>query len=111
MRLILVRHGRPDEEDAVSPRDPPLNADGRRQAHSVADWLASEGVTRIVASPLRRAQQTAVPLAERLGLDMDQAFGVLRDYARARNLRLSELARGFIDGSQAITRPNPEHTT
>ena len=35
MRLILVRHGRPDEEDAVSPHDPPLNADGRRQAQMV----------------------------------------------------------------------------
>ena len=26
MRLILVRHGRPDEGDLDSPNDPPLNA-------------------------------------------------------------------------------------
>jgi hypothetical protein len=50
-------------------------------------------------------------LAERLGLDMDQAFNVLRDHARARNLRLSELARAFIDGTQNITRPNPGPAT
>ena len=56
-------------------------------------------------------EQAKGKLAERLGLDMDQAFNVLRDSARSRNLRLSELARGFIDGSQTITGPNPEHTT
>ena len=42
-------------------------------------------------------------LAERLGLDMDQAFGLLREYARARNLRLSDLAQAVIDGTQAVT--------
>jgi probable phosphoglycerate mutase len=68
MRLILVRHGRPDEDDAETPHDPPLNEEGWRQARLVARLLEPEGVTRIVASPLRRAQQTAGPLAERLGL-------------------------------------------
>src|SRR5271156_3114645 len=75
MRLILVRHGRPDEDDAVAPNDPPLNADGWRQAHAVADLLSGEGITRIVASPLRRARQTAEPLAERLGLPIDRRGG------------------------------------
>ncbi len=68
MRLILIRHGRPDEDDADAPHDPPLNADGRRQAQAAARLLETEGVTRIVASPLQRARQTAGPLAERLGL-------------------------------------------
>jgi GAF domain-containing protein len=54
-------------------------------------------------------EQAKGKLAERLGLDMDQAFNVLRDYARARNLRLSELARAFIDGTQTIASPDPEH--
>jgi broad specificity phosphatase PhoE len=75
MRLILVRHGRPDEDDAVSPNDPPLNADGWRQAHAVADLLAGEGITRIVASPLQRAHQTAEPLAERLRMPIDTIGG------------------------------------
>ena len=71
MRLILVRHGRPDEDDAETPNDPPLNADGWRQARAAARLLRSEGVTRIIASPLRRARQTAEPLAERLGLPIE----------------------------------------
>jgi ANTAR domain len=55
-------------------------------------------------------EQAKGKLAERLGLDMDQAFNLLRDYARNRNLRLSDLAQAFIDGSEnvadpAVTRP------
>ena len=71
MRLILVRHGRPDENDAETPNDPPLNDDGWRQARAVARLLEIEDVTRIVASPLQRARQTAEPLAERLGLRVE----------------------------------------
>ena len=48
-------------------------------------------------------EQAKGKLAERLGLDMDQAFGLLREYARARNLRLSDLAQAVIDGTQAVT--------
>jgi transcriptional regulator with GAF, ATPase, and Fis domain len=48
-------------------------------------------------------EQAKGKLAERLGLDMDQAFNLLRDFARARNLRLSDLAQAFIDDSETIT--------
>ncbi len=102
MRLILVRHGRPDEEDAFSPHDPPLNADGRRQARAVADWLAGEGVTRIVASPLRRAQQTAVPLAERLGLPIDTIDGWAEADRATMRYRSTETLRA--EGGEAWDR-------
>ena len=48
-------------------------------------------------------EQAKGKLAERLGLDMEQAFNLLRDSARSRNLRLSELARAFIDGTDTLT--------
>jgi transcriptional regulator with GAF, ATPase, and Fis domain len=48
-------------------------------------------------------EQAKGKLAERLGLDMDQAFSLLREYARTRNLRLSDLAQAFIDGSETVT--------
>ena len=48
-------------------------------------------------------EQAKGKLAERLGLDMDQAFSLLRDHARARNRRLSDLAQAFIDGSETLT--------
>jgi AmiR/NasT family two-component response regulator len=47
-------------------------------------------------------EQAKGKLAERLGLEMDQAFSLLRKYARARNLRLSDLAQAFIDGSETV---------
>jgi GAF domain-containing protein len=52
-------------------------------------------------------EQAKGKLAERLGIDMDHAFTLLRDQARNRNLRLSDLARAFVDGTQAI----PVHAT
>ncbi len=48
-------------------------------------------------------EQAKGKLAERFGLDMAQAFSLLRDHARARNRRLSELAQAFIDGSEPLT--------
>jgi transcriptional regulator with GAF, ATPase, and Fis domain len=50
-------------------------------------------------------EQAKGKLAERLGLDMSQAFSLLRDHARARNLRLSDLAQSFVDGSEPLTSP------
>jgi transcriptional regulator with GAF, ATPase, and Fis domain len=50
-------------------------------------------------------EQAKGKLAERLGLDMDQAFGLLRDQARTSNRRLSDLAQGFVDGTEALTGP------
>ena len=48
-------------------------------------------------------EQAKGKLAERYGLDMDQAFRLLRDHARNNNLRLADLAQTFIDGT--ITLP------
>lgn len=47
-------------------------------------------------------------LAERGGVDMDAAFGLLRGYARRNNRRLAELARAVVDGADtaAIVHPH-----
>jgi hypothetical protein len=42
-------------------------------------------------------EQAKGKLAERLGLNVDQAFNLLRDIARNRNLRLADLAQAFVD--------------
>ena len=51
-------------------------------------------------------EQAKGKLAERLGVDMDQAFSLLRDRARTSNRRLSDLAQAFIDGKETLTGPN-----
>ena len=55
-------------------------------------------------------EQAKGKLAERLGVDMDQAFSLLRDRARTSNRRLSDLARAFVDGTETLADSNPSKT-
>jgi transcriptional regulator with GAF, ATPase, and Fis domain len=50
-------------------------------------------------------EQAKGKLAERLGVDMDQAFTLLRDRARTSNRRLSDLAQALVDGTDTLTGP------
>lgn len=71
MELLLIRHGRPARTHAAEgPADPPLTDLGYRQAEALAAWLAEEGVEAVYASPLRRARETAEPVAAKLGLTL-----------------------------------------
>ena len=45
-----------------------LSPDGEQMALTTADWFVGRDVTHLAASPLERAQQTAGPIAEALGL-------------------------------------------
>ena len=93
MRLLLVRHGRPDEGHALHAKDPPLRDDGRVQAEAVAALLAREGVTHVVSSPLRRARETAAPLAARLQVPVQ----VIDGWAEAdRHLRGNAELEGLL---------------
>lgn len=47
-------------------------------------------------------EQAKGMLAERLGVDMDQAFGLLRRQSRNDNRRLSELAQAIVDGKEQV---------
>ncbi len=73
MKLIMIRHGLPErvETQDGTPADPGLSQLGERQARRVAAWLAPETIDRIYVSPLKRAQQTASPLAESKNLKPD----------------------------------------
>jgi broad specificity phosphatase PhoE len=67
----LLRHGEVYNPDRVLYGRLPgfrLTELGERQATAAAEWLAEHDIGYLVSSPLERAQQTAAPLAERLGL-------------------------------------------
>ena len=70
---MIVRHARPVREVAAEggSADPVLAELGHRQAEAAAQYLAGEGIDHIVASSMKRAVQTAEPLAARLGLDVE----------------------------------------
>jgi 2,3-bisphosphoglycerate-dependent phosphoglycerate mutase len=77
VELVLVRHALPERVEASGrPADPPLSELGRRQAQALARWLAPEPVHALYVSPLRRALETAGPVAEITGLDPVVAEGV-----------------------------------
>jgi broad specificity phosphatase PhoE len=64
-RLVLVRHGEPEGaagERLVGSGDPVLSAAGREQLRQARAALASQVVDLVVASPLRRAFQSATLL-------------------------------------------------
>lgn len=66
--LYLVRHADalPGPETVIPGGGydtQPLSELGRRQAEAVGDWLAGVNFAAIYASPLRRTQETASPLA------------------------------------------------
>lgn len=77
MELILVRHGEPAwERDGRGRNDPDLTDRGHTQAAAVARRLADPDdlpalgpVDLLLASPARRAQQTAAPISESLAMD------------------------------------------
>ena len=70
MEVLLIRHGEPEwVREGLSVDDPPLTPRGRQQADALADWCTHERIDEVWVSPLRRAQQTAAPMADRLGLE------------------------------------------
>ncbi len=74
-----------------------LHERGMRHGEILNEQLQAALDSRVII------EQAKGILAERLGLDMDRAFGLLRDFARSRNLRLSGLAGALVDGTQNLT--------
>jgi 2,3-bisphosphoglycerate-dependent phosphoglycerate mutase len=77
VELLLIRHALPLRvELEEGPADPELSGEGWGQAGKLAAWLASEHLDAVYTSPLRRAVQTAEPLAEVTGLRAVVADGL-----------------------------------
>ncbi len=64
--LYLIRHGHASAGFAEA-HDPGLDEVGQAQAETVAQELAPLGPLPLIASPLRRARETAAPLEVRWG--------------------------------------------
>ncbi len=121
MQLYIIRHAQSTNNALTDQRhrvcDPALTELGTRQAEVLARHLASDtdrpalagqcdqapgyGITRLYCSPMRRALQTAVPVARALGLqpevwiDIHEYGGVWLDHGDE---------RGPV-GYPGITRP------
>jgi probable phosphoglycerate mutase len=78
VELLIVRHARPEAETRPEGEvaDPPLSDIGLLQAQVTADLLAGEDIDHVVTSTMRRAVETAIPLARILGLDPEPLSGL-----------------------------------
>jgi len=71
-RLVLVRHGEPDESmegRCYGSLDVPLSAAGLRRAAAVGETLRSHEIEAVYSSPLQRAFDTARAVASAHGLE------------------------------------------
>jgi 2,3-bisphosphoglycerate-dependent phosphoglycerate mutase len=116
MDLLLIRHGLPLHVERADgePADPPLSEVGRAQAERMARWLEHERIDRLYSSPLRRAIETAEPLARLKCLEVEIDAGVAEydrhestyvpmerlkevDYERWQQLMRGDAIDGFDD--------------
>jgi probable phosphoglycerate mutase len=108
MDLVLIRHGLPERSGETA--DPPLSPTGHDQARRVADWLAPEHLDAIFSSGMRRAIQTAEPLAEAAGLSLQIQPGIEEfDRGSGAYVPMEELKRenyeawrAFAQGQHAV---------
>jgi 2,3-bisphosphoglycerate-dependent phosphoglycerate mutase len=111
VELILVRHGLPVRiDDAAGPADPDLSDEGRAQAVRLADWLRRDAIDAVYVSPMRRAIQTAEPLADAVGVDpvVDEELAEfdreahfyvpIEELKAAGDERYMKIMRGELDG-------------
>eukprot|EP00927_Polykrikos_kofoidii_P052490 TRINITY_DN46363_c0_g1_i1.p1 TRINITY_DN46363_c0_g1~~TRINITY_DN46363_c0_g1_i1.p1 ORF type:complete len:325 (-),score=26.41 TRINITY_DN46363_c0_g1_i1:152-1126(-) len=63
--------GNPCYDEPLMKNNAPLTRCGIAQARLTAEWLGDKNITKIVVSPFTRALQTALPLAETIGVKLD----------------------------------------
>lgn len=96
MELIMIRHGLPiTVTGAEGPANPPLSDAGHEQARRMADWLRDEPFDALYCSPMKRARETAAPLALQQALAVEFRDGLAEldqfssDYIPLEELRVT----------------------
>ncbi len=92
-RLILVRHGETVANRSyryIGISDEPLSEQGLAQAQQLTEALSILPIKAVYSSPLQRAYRTAMPIAQRLGLEAQRldalsecSFGAWEGLTRA----------------------------
>ena len=114
--LYLVRHGETDWNRARRIQgltDIPLNDTGREQARLTGTLLTRRPITRVVASPLSRARETAEIIARELGLPEPELRDALveRNYGDAEGLSFHEVDVRFSRDLEVHGRDTRDEVT
>ena len=108
MELLLIRHAQPRRvQDADGPADPELSDNGHEQARLLAEYLVDETIDAVLASPLRRARQTAAPLAAEKGITVTVHDGIAEyDRESGEYIPIEELRAEGLPGWQDVLTGN-----
>lgn len=117
MELLLIRHGLPVRRELSGGiADPELAEDGHTQARLLAAYLATEEFAAVYSSPLRRAIQTAEPVAADRSLTLRLVDGVAEsdrnssEYVPVEELKAAGDPRweAMVNGGYAMGDETPE---
>lgn len=108
MRLILVRHGQ-SEGNASGIVQGHLDFDltdlGRQQALATSERLRSEKIDRVIASPLKRAFNTAVAIAAPHGVEVELELALMEyDLGAVSGLTGAEIRERYPEIREAYSR-------
>lgn len=97
--LLLARHGETvwhQENRYAGSSDVGLTAHGRQQAKQLGEWAATQQIDDVLASPLSRSRETAVPAAQALGLTVrtDECLSEV-DFGEGEGISRAEMAERF----------------
>ena len=95
----LLRHGEVHNPDGVLYGRRPgfhLSRLGHEMAQRIADSIGDRDIVHLRVSPLERAQETAAPLAERLGLDIVTDDRVIESVNRFEGINFGQGALTLI---------------
>ncbi|AKE40911.1 phosphoglycerate mutase [Corynebacterium kutscheri] len=109
-RLILLRHGQTEYNATRRMQghlDTQLSDLGLEQAKTAARYLATQNITKIVSSDLRRAQDTAMIIAEKLGLDISFDSRLRETHLGEWQAKTHEEVDTAYPGARAFWRENP----
>jgi 2,3-bisphosphoglycerate-dependent phosphoglycerate mutase len=102
VELLLIRHAEPVRippgEGGGGPVDPELTARERDEAERLAAWLAADDIDAVISSPLRRARQTAEPVARAHGLELELGPDLIEYDANADHYIPAEELKAERDG-------------
>ena len=97
--ILFVRHGETDwnvEGRVQGHSDRPLNRNGEAQARALADKLRDDRIDAVYASDLARARDTAAPVAEAHGLEVELLPGLReKDFGTWEGLLDTEIRERF----------------
>ncbi len=112
MELLFIRHALPLRvEGFEGPADPELSEAGQHQARHLADYLAFERIHAVFASPLRRAIQTAEPVAAKQSVEVAVADGIAEyDREAAEYIPIEQLKAEGLPGWQDVLTGDAQRT-